>query len=94
MPQALSLPDLDLTGKEGSHILRTHLQVERDHRLVAAKKAAVLTATRRLACEVCTFDFFERYGDLGKEFCEVHHLRPLASGGLRHSPYATVTKKV
>ena len=84
-PQALSLPDVDLTGKEGLRVLRSYLQVERDRSLVAAKKAAVLIATRRLACEVCTFDFFERYGDRGKEFCEVHHLRPLASGGFRQT---------
>jgi len=83
--QTLSLPDVDLTGKEGSRILRSHLWVERDRSLVDAKKAAVLTATRRLACEVCTFDFFARYGELGKEFCEVHHLQPLASGGLRQT---------
>jgi 5-methylcytosine-specific restriction enzyme A len=84
-PQVLSLPDVDLTGKEGSRVLRSPLQVERDRRLRTAKKVAVLTAAKRLACEVCTFDFFERYGELGKEFCEVHHLHPLASGGLRQT---------
>jgi hypothetical protein len=84
-PQTLSLLDVDLTGKEGSRVLRNHLQIERDRSLVDAKKAAVLTITGRLACEVCMFDFSEQYGELGKGFCEVHHLQPLASGGARQT---------
>jgi len=30
-------------------------------------------------CEVCDFDFGKTYGDLGKGFIEVHHLRPISS---------------
>lgn len=32
----------------------------------------------RLPCEVCRFDFFEAYGDMGRDFAQVHHLKPLA----------------
>ena len=28
---------------------------------------------------ICGFDFGEVYGDLGKGFIEVHHIKPLAS---------------
>lgn len=28
-------------------------------------------------CAVCKFDFFETYGEIGKEFIEVHHNQPL-----------------
>ena len=30
------------------------------------------------ACQVCGFNFEERYGILGKDFCHVHHLKPLS----------------
>ncbi|WP_036715367.1 DUF3427 domain-containing protein [Paenibacillus ehimensis] len=29
------------------------------------------------SCVVCNFNFFEKYGDLGKDFIHVHHLIPL-----------------
>lgn len=73
----------DLEGKEGSKALRTHIQIERDPKLVKAKKDAVLAETGRLKCEACTFDFSEWYGDAGNGFCEVHHLKPLAHKGRR-----------
>ncbi|WP_376770720.1 HNH endonuclease [Lentzea indica] len=30
----------------------------------------------RLACEVCTFDFKQTYGDRGAGFAEIHHAVP------------------
>ncbi len=77
------LIDIDLEGKEGSKSFRTHIQIERDPKLVRAKKHAVLEETGRLKCEVCDFDFFEQYGEVGNGFCEVHHLLPLAQKGRR-----------
>jgi 5-methylcytosine-specific restriction protein A len=32
----------------------------------------------RLACEVCSFDFKQHYGDLGEGFIECHHTQPLS----------------
>lgn len=32
-------------------------------------------------CQVCGFDFAEVYGDLGKNYIEVHHVNPLAEQG-------------
>ncbi|MGT2505936.1 HNH endonuclease [Cupriavidus basilensis] len=32
-------------------------------------------------CAVCCLDFAERYGERGKNFIHVHHLKPLASIG-------------
>ena len=29
-------------------------------------------------CVVCGFNFFSRYGEIGKEFIHVHHLNPIA----------------
>lgn len=52
----------------------------REQSLRRAKLRAVLRATGKLVCEIpgCAFDFSARYGALGKEFAEVHHLQPLA----------------
>jgi 5-methylcytosine-specific restriction protein A len=29
-------------------------------------------------CMICKFDFVKAYGDLGKDYIECHHLKPLA----------------
>ncbi len=40
----------------------------------------------RLPCEACGFDFFEEYGEVGRGYAQVHHLKPLAD---RASPDET-----
>jgi predicted HNH restriction endonuclease len=70
--------DSDYDAAEGEPVLRRHLQYERNRVLVKRKKQAVLKLTGRLACEACGFDYAERYLDLGRDFCEVHHGKPLA----------------
>ena len=30
-------------------------------------------------CQVCGFDFLEHYGEIGRDYIEVHHLRPLST---------------
>ena len=64
-----------------------HLRRERSRELVDRKKNAVLMATNRLACEVCGFDFAGVYGARGSNFCEVHHLKPLADVRLEVETY-------
>ena len=38
------------------------------------KKAIELHGTK---CEICGFDFEKTYGEVGKGFIEVHHIKPL-----------------
>jgi len=76
---------LEALGVEGRKKLITHLKRERNPKLVAAKKAAVLAAKGTLACEICSFIFYDKYGELGKGYCEVHHRKPLADGGIRQT---------
>ncbi len=81
----LSSPDTegliggDEEAAEGRILTRTHMMRERDQGLVAKKKARVLEKTGKLACEVCGFDFGERYGELGAGFAECHHTMPVSS---------------
>ena len=63
-------------GEEGGVIIRLHKRYERDPRLIAAKKRAA-KAAGELTCQVCGFDFEARYGELGADFIEVHHIRPV-----------------
>ncbi|WP_426261626.1 HNH endonuclease [Sphingomonas sp. DC1100-1] len=63
-------------GEEGGVIMRLHKRYERDPKLVWEKrKAAALAGT--LACEVCSFDFAQAYGELGAGYIEVHHTKPI-----------------
>jgi hypothetical protein len=77
-----SFPDVDdesLSAKEGRRRWVLHLRRERNAKIVGAKKSQVLKKTGRLECEVCGFDFKERYGALGENFCEAHHKQPLST---------------
>jgi 5-methylcytosine-specific restriction protein A len=59
---------------EGRVLYRLHRQRERNSALVKKKKASV----ERLACEVCGFDFEEKYGQLGRGYIECHHTQPIS----------------
>jgi 5-methylcytosine-specific restriction endonuclease McrA len=75
------LPDLDdnaLLRPEGKKKYRLHLVKERNKKNVKLKKAQVKKQTGLLLCEACNFDFNDQYGDLGSDFCEVHHTVPLS----------------
>lgn len=76
---------LEISTIEGRKKLVTHLKRERSPKLVAAKKAAVFAAHGTLACEACTFAFEDKYGELGKTYCEVHHREPLSAGETRQT---------
>lgn len=80
-PDGAAPPDVDLAYAEGDRRLRTHYVRERNRVLVEAKRTEVLNKKGRLECEVCGFDFDKRYHLLGKNFCEVHHLKPLSDRG-------------
>jgi 5-methylcytosine-specific restriction protein A len=68
----------DVAFPEGRVLLSVHRRHER--RGARRKKRQVLSATGRLACEACGFDFASAYGELGEGFAECHHTRPLAEG--------------
>jgi 5-methylcytosine-specific restriction enzyme A len=51
-----------------------HRKVERNR--TAARYAKKFHGSR---CQACNLNFTERYGEIGKDFIEAHHLRPIAS---------------
>lgn len=75
---AIEVPSPDEEFPEGRILTTLHKRRERSPTLVKKKKALVLAECGRLCCEVCGFDFEERYGDLGAGFAECHHRVPLS----------------
>jgi hypothetical protein len=66
----------EVSEGEIKEALRRHRKRERRLR---SEKVAVYMKDKEghLPCEVCSFDFTDFYGEIGKNFAEVHHLKPL-----------------
>jgi len=74
------LEDPDATEfPEGALLYRAHLRRERNRQLVAKAKAAAKRRSPDLSCEICSFSFVQRYGELGEDFIECHHTIPVSS---------------
>lgn len=79
-----SAEDLDLldsVGDENQRKLVSHLRRERSAGLRNKKIKSVISEKHELKCEVCDFNFEIAYGELGKGFAEVHHIKPLSTLG-------------
>lgn len=63
---------------EGAVAERQHLARERNHQLVLKAKRRFKELHGRLFCQVCGFDFSERYGELGEDYIEAHHTLPVS----------------
>ena len=75
----------DITGKqseafpEGRRVKKLHLLRERSSRVVReAKKLHADEHNGSMPCEVCGFDYRNRYGPRGDSFIEAHHRVPLS----------------
>jgi 5-methylcytosine-specific restriction enzyme A len=73
----ITSPDDDVFA-EGILLTRLHGLRERNPVATRRKKEQMQRDLGRLTCEVCGFDFFEVYGELGEGFAECHHLIPLS----------------
>ena len=74
----ISAIDEDYQVPEGNILVGYHRYRERNASLSKKKKALVLSKTGVLACEVCGFVFSEKYGPLGQDTIDCHHIVPLA----------------
>ena len=63
--------------KEGQILYKLHKVRERDVKIIKSKKAKFIKENGKLFCELCNFDFEEKYGEVGKGFIECHHVKPL-----------------
>lgn len=67
-----------IKSKEGRISLRVHKVRERDPKIKKKAIEIFIKQNGSIYCEVCNFSFEEKYGDLGKGFIEVHHLKPIS----------------
>lgn len=67
------LPATQTTYLDGGLSARTHVKIERNRKLVEDVKKY-----KGSRCEVCDLSFVERYGSIGLDYIEAHHLTPLA----------------
>jgi len=70
--------DPDEGVEEGKIIMKLHKMRERNASQIKKKKANTLKKTGSLACEVCSFDFEDQYGQRGKGYAECHHTKPVS----------------
>lgn len=74
----LELTQEDDEFSEGKLLLKKHLKRERNPKLISEAKKRFIEKNGHLFCEVCGFDFEEKYGDLGENFIEAHHTKPVS----------------
>lgn len=67
--------NIGLTGEfpEGKIVERTHNSRERNYQVISLAKERFKKLHGRLFCQVCEFNFEEKYGEIGKNFIEGHH---------------------
>ena len=63
---------------EGKILLKQHIQRERNVKLIEEAKKNFIARKGHLYCEVCGFDFTREYGELGNNFIEAHHIKPVS----------------
>jgi 5-methylcytosine-specific restriction protein A len=66
---------------EGKLLTKLHKRRERSVKLVNAKKKWAMKRFGSLSCEVCGFNFAQRYGERGHGFIECHHTKPVYEYG-------------
>ena len=79
----INTENIDLTQEddefsEGKLYLRKHIARERNQLVITKAKQAFKRKYGKLFCEVCGFDFYKLYGDLGENFIEAHHIKPIS----------------
>lgn len=64
---------------EGKEKLAVHKSRERNNKLIEQKKVEFKRShDGQIFCEACGMNFFDVYGEYGKDFIEVHHIVPIS----------------
>lgn len=76
--ETVDLTEDDIEFSEGKEMLRKHVLRERNHKLVYEAKKTFKEKHGKLCCEVCDFVFEDKYGKIGEDFIEAHHIKPIS----------------
>lgn len=63
---------------EGKLVERKHLSRERNQKLIKEAKRRFKLTHGKLFCQICYFNFEEVYGQIGVDFIEGHHTKPVS----------------
>lgn len=63
---------------EGRKKLRLHITKERNPKVIREAKENFKSRNSSLYCEICGFNFEIKYGEIGKDYIEGHHILPLS----------------
>lgn len=75
----IEITEDDIGFAEGKKKLRQHLFRERNPKVIRlAKEKFKKENNGRLFCEICGFNFFTTYGDMGEDFIKGHHTLPVS----------------
>ena len=73
---SITFPDEEINFIEGSCV---EVKVNRYERDLTARSECI--KIHLATCKVCDFNFYEKYGDIGKGFIHVHHIIPISQIG-------------
>jgi 5-methylcytosine-specific restriction protein A len=86
---ALPEPTVDAEYLEGKRLIRERSFFHRNAQLVRQAKEV-----HGYTCRVCKFNFKDKYGELGANYIECHHLNPLSERDDVVAPQATTIEDV
>ncbi|MED4676793.1 HNH endonuclease [Bacillus nitratireducens] len=75
---SVGITEDDIGFEEGKKKLKQHVVRERNPQVINLAKEKFKQKHGRLFCEICEFDFFNVYGELGEDFIEGHHTIPVS----------------
>ena len=78
LDKEMDLTEDDAGFPEGKEKLRTHLQRERNPKVIREAKQRFKAKHGRLFCQSCGFDFKEIYGEVGTDYIEGHHTKAVS----------------
>ena len=76
--EPLMLSENEEEFPEGRAVYKQHRTRERNRQLVKRAKEKRSEERGDLECDVCGFNFFDTYGDLGEGYIEYHHTKPVS----------------
>jgi len=74
----VDLTEDDAGYSEGKKELRQHICRERNPRVIKLAKEKFKAEHDKLYCEACSFNFEDKYGEIGEDFIEGHHMIPIS----------------
>jgi putative restriction endonuclease len=76
--EKVDLTEDDINFLEGKLMLRSHIIRERNPKLITIAKEKFKRKNGKLFCEACGFDFQNFYGEIGEDYIEAHHIKPIS----------------